>query len=172
MKELRKLNYFLEIEVAYCKQEGVGFSKTFSPNARLEAIRILLAFTAYKDIKIFQMDVRSSFLNGFIEKEVFVKQLPGFEAAKHLDHAFKLRKTSYGLKQAPHAWYDKLGNFLISNGFSREKVDIIIFRKEENKEFIIVQTYDIIFGATNEHLCKNFSNLMQSEIKMSMMGEL
>ena len=120
------------------------------------------------------MDVKSAFLNGSIEEEVFVKQPPGFADINFSDHVFKLKKALYGLKQAPRAWYNRLSSFLTSNGFMRGKVDTTLFRKDLAKDFIIVQIYvdDIIFGATNELLCKDFSNLMQSEFEMSMMGEL
>ncbi|RDX92028.1 Copia protein, partial [Mucuna pruriens] len=143
----------------YNQQEGIGFTETFVAIAILEAIRIMLAFVAYKDIKAFQMDVKSAFLNGLTKEEVFVKQPLGFKNTKHLNHVFKLKKVLYGLKQAPCAWYDKLSSFLISNGFSREEVDTTLFRKEENKDFILVQIY-------------NFFDFMQSKFEMSMMGEL
>ena len=87
----------------YNQQEGIDFTETFAPIARLEAIRILLAFTSHKNIKLYQMDVKSAFLNGFIEEEVFVKQPPGFEDINFKDHVFKLKKALYGLKQAPRA---------------------------------------------------------------------
>ena len=118
------------------------------------------------------MDVKSAFLNGFIEEEVYVRQPPGFEHNTLTDHGFKLKKALYGLKQAPRAWYDRLSSFLINNGFMRGKVDTTLFRKDLNKDFIIVQIYvdDIIFGATNETLCKDFSKLIQGEFEMSMMG--
>ena len=120
------------------------------------------------------MDVKSAFLNGFINEEVYVKQPPGFEDLKNPEHVYKLQKALYGLKQAPRAWYDRLSTFLMENGFERGKVDTTLFRKSSNKEFILVQIYvdDIIFGATNNSLCKEFSKLMQTEFEMSMMGEL
>ena len=120
------------------------------------------------------MDVKSAFLNGIINEEVFVKQPPGFEDENFPEHVFKLKKALYGLKQAPRAWYERLSTFLIENGFSRGKVDTTLFRKDKNSKFILVQIYvdDIIFGATDESLCKDFSNLMQKEFEMSLMGEL
>lgn len=158
----------------YNQQEGIDFTETFAPVARLEAIRIMLAFAAHKNIKLFQMDVKSAFLNGFIEEEVYVKQPPGFEDPTLTDHVFKLKKALYGLKQVPRAWYDRLSSFLLENDFMRGKVDTTLFRREVGKDFIIVQIYvdDIIFGATNESLCKDFSDMMKSEFEMSMMGEL
>ncbi|KAL2327527.1 hypothetical protein Fmac_020954 [Flemingia macrophylla] len=140
----------------------------------MEAIRLLLAFATYMRMTLYQMDVKSAFLNGIINEEVYVEQPPGFENEKAATHVFKLNKVLYGLKQAPRAWYDKLSSFLIENDFVRGKVDSTLFRKEFKSDYIIVQIYvdDIIFGATNEQLCKEFSSMMQEEFEMSMMGEL
>jgi len=108
------------------------------------------------------MDVKSAFLNGVIEEEVFVKKPPGFEDLKHPDHVFKLKKSLYGLKQAARAWYDRLSNFLIKNDFKRGQVDTTLFRRTLEKDILVVQIYvdDIIFGSTNASLCKEFSKLM------------
>ena len=97
----------------YSQVEGLDFEETFAHVARLEAIRILLIFATSKGFKLFQMDVKSAFLNGFIEEEVYVKQPPGFENHKFPNHVFKLSKALYGLKQAPRAWYDRLKSFLL-----------------------------------------------------------
>jgi len=97
----------------YSQQEGIDYEETFAPVARLEAIRIFLAFAASKGFKLYQMDVKSAFLNGFIEEEVYVKQPPGFESPKFPDRVFKLQKALYGLKQAPRAWYARLRAFLL-----------------------------------------------------------
>ncbi|GAA0147929.1 hypothetical protein LIER_07508 [Lithospermum erythrorhizon] len=123
------------------------------------------------DFKLYQIDVKSAFLNGYLEEEVFVEQPPGFEDAKLPNHVFKLDKALYGLKQAPRAWYDRLSKHLIANDFTKGKVDSTVFLKTNGKHIIIVQIYidDIIFGATNESLCKEFSSMMTSEFEMSMM---
>ena len=107
-------------------------------------------------------------------KKVYVKQPPGFENKKFLDHVYKLTKELYGLKQAPRAWYDRLKNFLLDNGFSMSKTDTTLFVKHKNQDIFIVQIYvdDIIFSSINELLCKEFSSCMSKEFKMSMMGEL
>jgi len=120
------------------------------------------------------MDVKNSFLNGFIKEEMYVRQPPGFEDHTLPDHVFKLQKALYGLKQILHAWYDRLSSFLLRNGFMRGKVDTTFFKREVGKDFIIVQIYvdDIIFRATNESLFNDFSDLMKNEFEMSMMGEL
>ena len=86
------------VALGYSQEEGIDFEETFAPVARLETIRILLAFAVSQSIKLFQMDVKSAFLNGYIKEEVYVEQPPGFEDYKHLDHVFKLSKTLYRLK--------------------------------------------------------------------------
>ena len=120
------------------------------------------------------MDLKSTFLNGFLNEEVYVSQPPGFINEEKPNHVFKLTKALYGLKQAPRAWYDRLSTFLIENGFSRGKIDTTLFRKTHNSDLLIVQVYvdDIIFGATKEKMCEEFSNLMQNEFEMSMMVNL
>ena len=85
----------------YSQEEGINFEETYVPVARLEAIRILLAFAVSQSVKLFQMDVKSAFLNGYIREEVYVEQPLSFEDQKYPDHVFKLIKTLYGLKQAP-----------------------------------------------------------------------
>src|SRR5262249_31341025 len=146
-------------------EEGIDFDESFAPVARLEAIRILLAYACTMNFKLFQMDVKSAFLNGFISEEVYVSQPPGFEDPHFPNHVYKRQKALYGLKQAPRAWYDRLSSFLLSKGFSRGKVDTTLFINSNSKDTLVVQIYvdDIIFGATNESLCKEFSKIMQGE---------
>ena len=119
----------------YNQQEGVDYDETFAPVARLEAIRMLLVFAAYKGIVLYHMDVKSAFLNGFIYEEVYVKQPPGFENENFPYHVFKLSKALYGLKQVLRAWYERLSSFLLKNGFKRAKVDITLFIMHEKNDF-------------------------------------
>jgi len=101
-------------------------------------------------------------------------QPPGFESKEFPNHVFKLDKALYGLKQAPRAWYERLANFLLENCFRRGKVDDTLFLKSKGEHLLIVQVSvdDIIFGATHNDLCNEFSKMMRSEFEMSMMGEL
>ena len=135
---------------------------------------MLLTFVCYKNFILYQMDVKSVFLNGFINEKVFVEQPPGFEDFNFPNHVFKLKKTLYGLKQTPRAWYERLSKFLISSGFKIGKIDTTLFIKPKDKDMLIVQIYvdDIIFGATNGSLCEEFTKSMHSEFEMSMIGEL
>ena len=95
----------------YNQQEGIDYDETYAPVARLESIRILLAYACALDFKLYQMDVKSAFLNGIINEEVYVAQPPGFVDFKKPNHVYRLKKALYGLKQAPKAWYDRLKAF-------------------------------------------------------------
>jgi hypothetical protein len=158
----------------YAQVAGLDFQETFSPAARLESIRILLAYTAHHSFKLFQMDVKSAFLNGPRKEEVYVEQPPGFEDDRYPDHVFKLSKALYGLKQAPRAWYECLRDFLIANAFKVGKADPTLFTKTCDGDIFVCQIYvnDIIFGSTNQKSCEEFSNVMTQKFEMSMMGEL
>uniref|UniRef100_UPI0030C69137 reverse transcriptase domain-containing protein n=1 Tax=Bradyrhizobium sp. TM233 TaxID=2599801 RepID=UPI0030C69137 len=153
----------------YSQQEGIDYTETFAPVARLEAIRLLISFSVNHNIILHQMDVKSAFLNGYISEEVYVKQPPGFEDNKHPEHVYKLKKSLYGLKQAPRAWYERLSSFLLQNEFVRGKGDNTLLCRTYKNDILIVQIYvdDIIFGSANPSLCKEFSKLMQAEFEMS-----
>ncbi|GKB62609.1 retrovirus-related pol polyprotein from transposon TNT 1-94, partial [Tanacetum coccineum] len=155
----------------YNQQEGIDFDDTYAPVARLESIRILLVY-ACAHLKLYQMDVKSAFLNGFINEEVYVAQPPRFIDFEKPNHVFKLKKALYGLKQAPKAWYDRLKAFLIDHKYTIGLVDNTLFTKKRNSNIIIVQIYadDIIFGSTCQELCDDFSKIMHDEFEMSMMG--
>jgi len=101
------------------QEEGIDNDETYTPIARLEAIGLPLAFTCIMDFRLFQMDVKHVFLNGYIEEEVYVDQPPGFVVYEHPNHVYKLKKALYGLKQAPRSWYERLSNFLIEQSFVR-----------------------------------------------------
>jgi hypothetical protein len=148
----------------YSQVERLDFDETYAPVARLESIRILLAYATYHGFKLYQMDMKSAFLNGPIKEEVYVEQPPGFEDSEYPNHVYKLSKALYGLKQAPRAWYECLRDFLITNGFN--------VGKTITKDLFICQIYvdDIIFGSTNKSSCEEFSRIMIQKFEMSMMG--
>jgi hypothetical protein len=123
----------------YAQVAGLDFEETFAPMARLESIRILLAYAAQHSFKLFQMDVKSAFLNGPIKEEVYVEQPPGFEDDKYPDHVYKLSKALYGLKQAPRAWYECLRDFLIANAFKFGKADPTLFTKTCDGDLFVCQ---------------------------------
>jgi hypothetical protein len=159
----------------YSQVKGLDFDETYAPVARLESIRILLAYATYHGFKLYQMDVKSAFLNGPIKEEVYVEQPISFEDSEYPNHVYKLSKALYGLKQAPRAWYECLRDFLITNGFKVGKADPTLFTKTIAKDLFICQIYvdDIIFGSTNKSSCEEFSRIiMIQKFEMSLMGEL
>ena len=158
----------------FTQVEGLDFGETYAPVARLEAIRILLAYANHHNILLYQMDVKSAFLNGEIEELVFVEQPPGFENPQFPNHVYKLHKALYGLKQAPRAWYECLKKFLLVKGFKTGKIDSTLFTKVLDGELFVCQIYvdDIIFGSTNHDFSQEFGKMMAKKFEMSMMGEL
>jgi hypothetical protein len=158
----------------YSQVKGLDFGETYAPIARLESIHILLAYATHHGFKLYQMDVKSAFLNGPIKEEVYVEQPPGFEDREYPNHIYKLSKALYGLKQALRAWYECLRDFLITNGFKVGKADPTLFTKTVAKDLFICQIYvdDIIFGSTNKSTYEEFSRIMIHKFEMSMMGEL
>ncbi|GJT58523.1 reverse transcriptase domain-containing protein [Tanacetum coccineum] len=126
------------------------------------------------DFKLFQMDVKSAFLNGFINEEVYVAQPPGFIDFEKPDHVYKLKKALYGFKQAPKAWNDRLKAFLIKHEYKMGMVDNTLFTKKRSSNLIIVQVYvdDIIFCSTCQDTCDEFAKIMHDEFEMSMMVKL
>ncbi|WVZ97234.1 hypothetical protein U9M48_042784 [Paspalum notatum var. saurae] len=142
----------------FCQKEEIDYAETFAPVARLEAIRILLAIAASKGFKLQQMDVKSTFLNGFIEEEVYVRQPPGFESFS--DWVYKLRKALY--------------SFLLKSRFVMGSVDKTLFLLSHGGDTLIVQIYvdDIIFGGSSHALVSSFAEQMSREFEMSLMGEL
>ena len=130
--------------------------------ARLEAIRLLLALSCMSGLKLFQMDVKSAFLNGIVDEEIYVSQPPGFEDHKHPQHVYKPKKALYDLKQAPRQWHERLLHFLLSHKYERGKVDKTFFIKKVDYDIILVQIYanDIIFDSSNAKLCEDFVKAM------------
>ncbi|GJU48968.1 putative ribonuclease H-like domain-containing protein [Tanacetum coccineum] len=162
------------IAQGHTQEEGIDYDEVFAPVARIEAIRMFLAYASYMGFMVYQMDVKSAFLYGQIEEEVYVCQPPGFEDPDHPDKVYKVVKALYGLHQAPRAWYDTLANYLLCNGFQRGKIDQTLFIKRQQGHILLVQIYvdDIIFGSTKKELCDEFEKLMKDKFQMSSMGEL
>ncbi|GJT94328.1 putative ribonuclease H-like domain-containing protein, partial [Tanacetum coccineum] len=138
----------------YRQEEGIDFEESFAPVARIEAIRIFIANAATKNMIIYQMDVKTAFLNGDLQEG--------------------LKKALYGLKQAPRAWYDTLSKFLMANNFFKGAVDPTLFTRKSGKHILLVQIYvdDIIFASTDHNACHIFSKEMSSKFQMSMMGQM
>nr|GFB03977.1 retrovirus-related Pol polyprotein from transposon TNT 1-94 [Tanacetum cinerariifolium] len=147
---------------------------SFALVARMEAIRIFLAYVAHKLFLVFQMDVKTAFLHCSLKEDVYVCQPEGFIDADHPSHVYKLKKALYGLKQAPRAWYDEFSMFLLHNLFFKGTIDPPLFIRRFHDDILIVQVYvdDIIFGSTHPRYIQLFFDLMKSRFEMSMMGEM
>ncbi|GJW28347.1 putative ribonuclease H-like domain-containing protein [Tanacetum coccineum] len=158
----------------HTQEEGIDYDEVFAPVARIEAIRLFLAYASFKDFVVYQMDVKSAFLYGKIEEEVYVCQPPGFEDPHFPDKVYKVEKALYGLHQAPRAWYETLSTYLLDNGFHRGQIDKTLFIKRHKDDILLVQVYvdDIIFGSTKKEMSTEFEKLMHDKFQMSSMGEL
>jgi len=138
----------------------------------MESIRMILAYVSSKNIKVYQMVVKSAFLSGELEEEVYIEQHEGF--SEKGDYVCRLRKALYGLKQAPRAWYARLDKYLQKQGFKKGNADSNLYIKTKQNHMIIIEVYvdDIIFGSDDDKLSQNFSKDMQKEFEMSLLGEL
>nr|GEY13317.1 hypothetical protein [Tanacetum cinerariifolium] len=149
----KELNEFEQLEnkarlVArgYRQEEGIDFEESFAPVARLASIRIFLAYATHKNMVVYQMDVKTMFLNGNLRDEVYVSQPDGFVDQDYPNHVYKLKKALYGLKQAPRAWYDMLSSFLISQDFSKGSVDpTLLIRRNDNDLLLMSMMGKILF---------------------------
>ncbi|GJX54608.1 putative ribonuclease H-like domain-containing protein [Tanacetum coccineum] len=158
----------------HTQEEGIDYDEVFAPVARIEAIRLFLAYASFKDFVVYQMDVKSAFLYGKIEEEVYVCQPPGFEDPHFPNKVYKVEKALYGLHQAPRAWYETLSTYLLDNGFHRGQIDKTLFIRRHKDDILLVQVYvdDIIFGSTKKEMSTEFEKLMHDKFQMSSMGEL
>jgi hypothetical protein len=142
--------------------------------ARMEAIYLLLSYACSKNVKVYQMDVKSSFLNGELEEEVYIEQPEGFQLSEITDYVCKLKKALYGLKQAPRAWYSRLDKYLQQAGFRKGSADNNLYIKVSQGNILLIEVYvdDIIFGSDDDRLTQKFSKDMHSEFEMSLLGDL
>nr|GEV12782.1 hypothetical protein [Tanacetum cinerariifolium] len=127
------------------REEGIDYEEVFAPVARIEAIRLFLAYASFMGFIVYQMDVKSAFLYGTIDEEVYVMQHPGFQDPEFPDRVYKVEKAMYELHQAPRAWYGTLSKYLLDNGFQRGTIDQTLFIKKHKGEFLLVQVPDIMF---------------------------
>ena len=158
----------------YSQIEGIDFEETFSPIAKLNTIRMIIALATKHRWKIHQLDAKYAFLNGNLKEEVYLVQPEGLVKKGEEQLLYRLKKALYGLKQAPLTWYETLTKFLKQSNFKQGSVDPTLFLKKVKNHLMIVQIYvdDIIFGSTDPSLSKDFENLMKSKFEMSMMGKL
>ncbi|GJU76389.1 putative ribonuclease H-like domain-containing protein [Tanacetum coccineum] len=153
----------------YTHEEGIDYDQVFAPVARIEAIRLFLAFASFMGFIVYQMDVKSAFLYDTIDEEVYVSQPFGFVDPDHPNKVYKVVKALYGLHQAPRAWYATLSTFIEKHGYKRGTIDKTLFIRRNKKDIMLVQVYvdDIIFGSTNKSWCDEFEALMQSRFQMT-----
>ena len=140
----------------------------------MEFFKILLALVCHLKLKLYQMDVKTAFLNGFLKEDVYMAQPKGFIDPHFPNHVLYLEKALYGLKQALRSWYDWLTQHFMSHRFIKGKAYQTLFIKRGDGELIVIQVYvdDIIFESTKDELAHSFSKLMQAKFEMSMIGEL
>nr|GEX68119.1 hypothetical protein [Tanacetum cinerariifolium] len=151
--KISKIVYLLVFSLIWNQrrqEEGIYYDEVFAHVARIEAIRLFLAYASFMDFTVYQMDVKSVFLYGTIEKEVYVSQPPGFVHPEFPNRVYKVEKALYGLHQAPRAWYETLSNYLLDNEFRRWTIDKTLFIKKIKDDILLVLVYvdDIIFGST------------------------
>nr|GEX61724.1 copia-type polyprotein [Tanacetum cinerariifolium] len=159
----------------YSQQYGIDYTEVFAPVARLDTVRSILATAAQKHWEVFQLDVKSAFLQGNLEETVFVQQPVGFEVKGAEEKVYKLNKALYGLKQAPRAWYSRIESYFIKEGFKRCSSEHTLFTKEnEGGTLLIVSLYvdDLIYTGNNKRACEEFKSSMMTEFDMSDLGKM
>ncbi|GKC05063.1 retrovirus-related pol polyprotein from transposon TNT 1-94 [Tanacetum coccineum] len=150
----------------YIQEEGIDYDEVFAPVVRIEAIRLFLAYASFKDFVVYQMDVKSAFLYGKIEEEVYVCQPPGFEDPDFPDRVYKVEKALYRLHQAPRAWYETLSTYLLDNEFQRGKIDKTLFIKRYKGDILLVQQKkDGIFISQDKYVDEILKKFGFSEVK-------
>jgi len=158
----------------YAQQYGIDFFDTFAPVARLDTIRLLLALSAHQNWKVYQLDVKSAFLNGFLEEEIYVEQPEGFVKLGAEDKVFKLKKALYGLKQAPKAWYNRIDHFLLKKGFIKSLSELTLYVRVKSHDVLIVSLYvdDLLITGSNFELVEQFKVQMFEDFEMTDLGEM
>ncbi|KAL0414349.1 UNVERIFIED_CONTAM: Retrovirus-related Pol polyprotein from transposon RE1 [Sesamum radiatum] len=156
----------------YSQLPGIDYTETFAPVARLDTIRALVAIAANKKWKIYQMDVKSAFLNGYIDEEIYVEQPQGFVAKGCEEKVLRLKKALYGLKQAPRAWYSRIDNYFMNQGFRRSLSEPTLYVKRQGNDTLIVSLYvdDLIYTGNNEKMIHDFKEDMMKTFEMSDLG--
>ncbi|KAJ0868636.1 putative RNA-directed DNA polymerase [Helianthus annuus] len=159
----------------YAQKSGIDYEETFSPVARFETIRLVLALVAQKGWMAYQFDVKSAFLNGVLKEEVYVMQPPGFEKKGEEHKVLKLHKALYGLKQAPRAWYSRIDGYLVQHGYKRSQNEPTLYVKRgASGDIIVVCLYvdDIVYASSSKKLLTEFKSKMISEFEMTDIGVL
>nr|GEX16564.1 hypothetical protein [Tanacetum cinerariifolium] len=140
--------------IGHTQEEGIDYEEVFAPVARIESIRLFLAYASFMRFMVYQIDVKSAFFYGTIKEEVYVYQPPGFEDPDYPDKVYKVVKALYGLHQAHIAWYETLANYLLENSFHRGQIDQTLFIKKQKGDILLVQKQDGIFISQDKYVAK------------------
>ena len=156
----------------YSQKAGIDYDEVFAPVARLETIRLIISLAAQNKWKIHQMDVKSAFLNGVLEEEVYIQQPSGYEVKGHKDKVLKLKKALYGLKQAPRAWNNRIDKYFLENNFTKCPYEHALYVKIKDGDILIVCLYvdDLIFTGSNPRMFDEFKKVMTQEFEMTDIG--
>ena len=155
----------------FSQREGVDYDETFAPVAQFTSICTIIALASAMRWRLYQMDVKTTFLNGEIEEEVYVEQLEGFEVHGNESHVCRLKKALYGLKQAPRTWYGRIDGFLVRLGFNKSDVDSNLYYKVvEGDTLILVLYVDGLFLIGAEKLVSWCKKQLSSEFEMKDLG--
>lgn len=158
----------------YKKQHGRDYSKTMAPITRMETIHIVVVIVTQHNWKVYQMDVKSTFLNGVLKEEVYVMQPPGYEVEGQEGKVYRFRKPLYGLKQALHAWYNRIDAYFLDNGFDKCDGEPTPHIKESDDNILIIVLYvdNLIFTSNDDFLIVDFKEVMKSEFEITDLGFL
>ena len=158
----------------YKQQYGRDYDETYAPVTRMETVHAVIAIAAQDKWKVYQMDVKSTFLNGVLKEDVYVEQPPGYEVVGEENKVYKLKRALYGLKQAPRAWYSRIDSYLMSNGFSKSNGEPTLYIKAANKNVLIFVLYvdDLIFIGNDKGLIGEFKEAMKNKFEMTDLGLL
>lgn len=153
----------------YAQICGVDYSDTFAPVARLDTIRLILVVVAQKNWRVYQLDVKSAFLNGFLQEEIYVEQPEGFVKKGEEDKVYLLKKALYGLKQAPRAWYNRIDEHLKSLGFGKSLSDSTLYVKHNEADILIISLYvdDLLVTGSNTSLVEKFKQETMEAFEMT-----
>lgn len=159
----------------YKQRYGVDYDEIFTPVARIDTIRLLMAIATQNKWKIYQMDMKSEFLNGYLEKEVYIEQPLGYSKQGQQDKVYCLKKALYGLKQASRAWNTRIDEYFQKNGFMKSPNEHALYmKKNEIGDIMIVCLYvdDMIFTGNNPGMFNDFKKAMTKEFEMTDIGEM
>nr|GEV73397.1 putative RNA-directed DNA polymerase [Tanacetum cinerariifolium] len=159
----------------YGQEYGIDYTEVYAPMARMDTIRLMLALAAQKGWSIYQMDVKSAFLHGTLQEDVYVQQPQGYVVKNDEHKVYKLQKALYGLKQAPKAWYSRIEAYFINDGFTKSKNEHTLFIKEkagEKQLFVNVYVDDLIFTGNDEKMMEEFKSSMKAEFEMTDLGKM